>query len=153
MKKTFKFLAMGAITFALCLSMNNFSSAKDSEGLRIAVVNGQQIVESSPKIAALKIEQKNKVTDLVKFVEDAKVALAKETDAKKKKSLEENYNKELIAKKEAIDKDYYKKMSEIDKNINDIIKEKSSDYDLVLPKNIVLNGGTDITGEIIKSLK
>lgn len=151
MKKISKLLAIGA--FALILSMNNFASAKDAAPLKIAVIDGQQVVANSPQINALKVEQRNKLTDLTKFVENAKETLAKETDSAKAKTLEESYNKELTSKKEAIDKDYYKKVADIDKSINAIIKEKSADYDLVLSKSVVLKGGTDITSEIIKSLK
>ncbi len=151
--KTSKILAITAITFALGLSTNNFASANASKDFNVAVVDIQKIVENSPQINALKTEQKNKITELITFVENAKASLTKETDTAKKKTLEEGYNKELNLKKQAIDKEYAKKLSDIDKNITDIIKSKSTNYDLVLTKGSVLNGGKDITSEVIKSLK
>ena len=119
----------------------------------MAVVDVQKIVENSPQISALKTEQKNKITGLANFVEKAKADVAKQTDATKKKELEENYNKELNTKKAAIDKDAATKLVEFDKSVRAIIKVKSADYDLVLTKGTVLEGGTDITNEIIKELK
>lgn len=153
MKKTSRFLVITAIAFAICLSANNFASAKGSAGFSVAVVDVQKVVENSPQINALKTEQKNKIADLVAFIEKAKADVSKQTDATKKKALEESYNKELNVKKQAIDKEYSKKLLDIDKNINDIIKAKSVNYDLVLIKSTVINGGDDITDEVIKELK
>ena len=153
--KISKILTVGAVSFALGLSMNNFASSKIPGGFNVAVVDVQKIVQSSPQINALKVEQKNKLTDLVAFIENAKASLAKEPNEAKRKTLEEGYNKELNIKKDAIDKEYAKKLSNIDKDITSTIKEKakSNNYDLVLTKNVVLVGGTDITAEITKGLK
>jgi len=153
MNKLSKVLTVSLMTFALGLSANNFVSAKGPAGFSVAVVDVQKIVENSPQISALKTEQKNKITGLANFVEKAKADVAKQTDATKKKELEENYNKELNTKKAAIDKDAATKLVEFDKSVRAIIKVKSADYDLVLTKGTVLEGGTDITNEIIKELK
>jgi len=153
MRKISKILTIGAVTFALCLSVNNFASAKDSASFNVAVVDLQKIVVSSPQINALKVEEKKKMDDLVAFVEKANADLANEKNDVKKKAIEEGYNKELNIKKADIDKEYIKKMSEIDKNISDIINAKSVNYDLVLTKTSVIKGGVDITNEVIKALK
>ena len=153
MFKPSKVIAITAVAIALSLSVNSFASAKDSAGFKVAVVDIQKIVVNSPQINALKTEQKNKISDMISFVEKAKSDLAKESDATKKKSLEEGYNKELNVKKDAIDREYARKLSAIDKSIDDVIKSKSADYDLVLIKSSVLKGGVDITSEVIKALK
>lgn len=151
--KTLKVLTVAAVALALGLLTTNFASAKDSAKFSVAVIDTQRIIENSPQISALKTEQKNKMTDLVTFIEKAKADVAKQTDATKKKSLEESYNRELNLRKADIDKEYVKKLTEFDKNVKDIIKSKAANYDLVLVKSSVLNGGTDITNEIIKELK
>jgi len=69
----------------LGLSVTNFASAKGSATFNVAVVDTQRVVENSPMINALKTEQKNKLTDLGAFVEQARASVAKETDAIKKK--------------------------------------------------------------------
>jgi outer membrane protein len=155
--KTSKILAITAITFAL--SMNNFAfsqeTTKDSANFSVAVVDIAKIVESSPEINALKVDRKNKIDDLQKFIENARADVTKETNATKKAALEDSYNKELNVRKDAIDKDFSKKMVDIDKNITALIKSKAqkAGYDLTLTKSSVLDGGTDITAEIIKGLK
>lgn len=154
MRRTSKFLAIGAVACVLALSTNNYASAaKAPAGFKVAVVDIQKVVENSPQINALKTEQKNKITDLVTFVENAKASVSKETNEAKKKSLEEGYNKELNAKKAEIDKDFAKKLTEIDTSIKFIIKGKAAGYDLVLTKSSVIEGGDDITSEVIKALK
>lgn len=151
--KTFKILTITAVVLALSLSMNNFASAKSAADFSVAVIDTQKVVDNSPQICALKTAQKNKLNELASFVEKAKADVAKQTDAAKKKVLEDSYNKELNLRKTDIEKDYVKKLTEFDKSVKDIIKSKASNYDLVLVKSSVLEGGTDITNEIIKELK
>lgn len=151
--KLSKILTLSIVALGLGLSINNFASAKGSAGFSVAVVDTQKIVENSPQISALKIEQKNKIEDLASFIEKAKADVAKQTDAVKKKTLEDSYNKELNSRKAAIEKETATKLVEFDKSVKNIINAKSAGYDLVLMKNTVLKGGTDITNEIIKELK
>lgn len=140
-------------TVVVTLSMNNLAFSKDSSKANIAVVDVQKVLESSPEINALNVDRKNKVNELISFVEKARADVAKETNATKKKTLEDNYTKELNQRKEALDKEYIKKISDVDKDITALINSKTSDYDLVLKKSSVIEGGTDITTEIIKGLK
>jgi len=153
--KTSRILAV--TTVIVTLSMNNlvFSKAysKDLAKANIAIVDVQKVLESSPEINALNVDRKNKVNELVSFVEKARADVAKETNATKKKELEDNYTKELNQRKETLDKEYIKKISDVDKDITALINSKTSNYDLVLKKSSVIEGGTDITSEIIKGLK
>jgi len=153
MNKNFKVLTISAAVLALSISANNYAAAKDAAGFCVAVVDVQKIVENSPQISALKAEQKNKINGLATFVEKAKADVAKQADDAKKKALEESYNKELNTKKAAIDKDAATKLVEFDKSVRDIIKAKAANFDLVLTKSSVIDGGTDITDEVIKELK
>ena len=103
----------------------------------------------------MKKDQQAKAEEIIKFVEKARKDVATITDANKKKAAEEKYNKELIAKKEAMDKNYAEQLKAIDESISQQIntKAKADGYDLVLSKGIVLYGGKDITPEIIKIVK
>ena len=143
------------MSFVLGLSINNIASSEIPPGFKVAIVDVQAVVKNSSQVNNLKKEQQNKLTELKNFVESANAAIAKETNADKKKQLEEKYAQELISKKTALDKEYSKKLNDIDKSISETItaKAKSSNYDLVLAKNVVLAGGTDITSEITKMLK
>lgn len=149
--KVFKTLAAAAVLCAVSISTTAF--AKDLTSSNVAVVDIQKIVESSPGISALNTDRKNKVSDIVSYVEKARAEIAKESNASKKKTLEDNYTKEINSRKEILDKEYIQNLSNVDKEIMTIIKTKSTGYDLVLTKNCVLQGGTDITSEIVKELK
>lgn len=157
MRKTSKIFTL--VAFLSVLSIANLSPtktfAKSSPNFNVAIVDVQKIVESSPEISALKTSRKNDMESLVKFAETARDDVAKEANETKKKTLEDSYNKELNIRKVNFDNEYSKKLSDYDKNVTTIIsnKAKTLGYDLVLTKSCVLNGGVDITGEIIKELK
>ena len=155
MKNNWKILSVTLVAFAIGLTMGNYAISNVPENFKVAVVDVQKVIASSSQVKALKDEQKKKSQELAKFVETAKAALDKEQDDKKRKKLEEKYNKEFQAKREAIAKNYETKLLAIDKNISTVIDEsaKASGYNLVLAKGVVLSGGTDITSEIAKQVK
>lgn len=152
MRKTSKFLAVAA-ALVLGLSVNNFACAKS--GFSVAIVDTKQVIQNSPQVKAFNIEQNNKLNDLNVFIAKAKADVAKQADAAKRKSLEDSYNQELNAKKAQMDKEAQKKLSDIYNELNNAIKTqaKKAGYDLILSKENVLYGGTDITADIIRTLK
>lgn len=153
MNKSVKYVALGLAAFVIGMSVNNF--AVSNVPSKIAVVDVQKVVASSAQVKALKADREAKIKDLANFVTTARANVAKETNAAKKKTLEDKYNKELNSKRDAIQKDYAKKLAAIDKSISSVInqKAKAANYDIVLAKGVVLYGGTDITAEIAKSVK
>ena len=153
MNKSVKYVALGLAAFVIGMSVNNF--AVSNVPSKIAVVDVQKVVASSSQVKALKADREAKIKDLANFVTTARANVAKETNAAKKKTLEDKYNKELNSKRDAIQKDYAKKLAAIDKSISSVInqKAKAANYDIVLAKGVVLYGGTDITAEIAKSVK
>lgn len=153
MSNSVKYFALILAAFLIGMTVNNYAISNVPS--RIAVVDVQKVVAASKQVKALKEEREKKIQGLASFVKTAREAVAKETDAKKKKALEDKYNKELNAKKDAIQKDYSNKLTAIDKSMTAIItqKAKASNYDIVLAKGIVLYGGTDITAEIEKAVK
>jgi len=143
---------MGALLVGLALSNTAFS---DPNAYRVAVVDVQQVVQSSAQVNQLKADQQAKANDLKTFVQTAQAALAKEPDETKRKALEDSYNKQLNDKRAAMEKDYTTKLAAIDKSITGIIsaQAKADKYDLVLAKGIVIYGGTDITETVKKNIK
>lgn len=155
MKNNLKFLTVSLVAFAIGLAAGNYAISDVPSNFKVAVVDVQKVVASSSQVKALKDEQKKKGQELAKFIETAKTNLDKEKDAKKKKALEEKYNKEFQAKREAIAKNYETKLLDIDKNISSVIDKnaQANGYNLVLAKGVVLSGGTDITDAISKEVK
>ena len=155
MKNGLKILSIVLVAFGFGLVTSNYAMSDVPSDFKVAVVDVQKVVANSSQVKALKEEQKKKGQELAKFIETAKNNITKETDEKKRKSLEEKYNKEFQTKREAIAKNYETKLLAIDKNISTVIDEnaKANGYKLVLAKGVVLSGGTDITAEITKAVK
>lgn len=154
MKISAKLILVGVIAFTLGYFSSNYAYSAGSSP-NIGVVDVQKVVQSYSKVNKLKTEQKSKLDDLKKFVEDAKAQVAKEPNADKKKTLEEGFNKELNKRKKAIDENYAKQLDVINKDIMTVINKaaKTHQMDIVLTKNSVLYGGKEITTDIIKELK
>lgn len=153
MRNSVKYLALGLSAFVIGMSVNNYAISNVPS--KIAVVDVQKVVASSAQVKTLKADREAKVKDLANFINTARTEVAKEKNAEKKKALEAKYNKELNAKRNTINKDYAKKLANVDKSISAVIaqKAKAANYDIVLAKGVVLYGGTDITAEITKSVK
>ena len=116
----------------------------------VAVVDLQKLVSNSSQVKQLKQEHSKKMDELNKIIVNARGAIANETDSAKILQLAENHTKEFNAKKQALEKDYNTKLSNIEKNIQaEITKKAQNDkYDYVFAKSVVLYGGKDITNEI-----
>lgn len=153
MNNKIKILAVGLLTFASGIAFSNF--AMSDVPSKIAVVDVQEVVNSSSQVQALKKEQQTKMKEVVSFVEKARKEVAATTDVKKKQALEEKYNKELNTKKTAMDKNYADKLTAIDSTISKQIEAqaKAGGYDIVLAKGVVLYGGSDITDAVKKAVK
>lgn len=149
-----KFLAGTTIAFIMGISANYALSVVPTT-FNIAVVDVQKVVSESSQVASLKDEQKTKTQEIIKFVENAKKDVEKETNKAKKKALEDKYNAQLNEMKKSMDNNYKEKLTAIDSNISKVIQKTAQEngYNIVLAKTIVLYGGTDITKEIEKAVK
>lgn len=153
MNKGIKYIAIGVSAFIIGMSVNNYAISDVPS--KIAIVDVQKVVASSAQVKALKADREAKIKNLAAFVNNARAAVQKETNAEKKKALEAKYNKELNTKRDAIQKDYAKRLADVDKNISAVVaqKAKAANYDIVIAKGVVLYGGSDITAEVAKSVK
>jgi len=122
---------------------------------KIAVVDINQVVSASPQVKALSKSQKAKAEEIAKFMKTAQTNIEKQTTEEGKKQLTQKYEKELIAKKEANQKEYNTKLKELDKSITAQITQqaKSMGYTMVIAKNAVVVTGDDITKDVIKVIK
>ena len=155
MNKNVKLLAAVAAAFAIGFSANNFALSDVPSNFKVAVVDVQQVVASSAKVKALKKEQQAKTEEVIKYIDKARKDVASVSDERKKKALEDKYIKELVTKRETLEKDYATKLQAIDKNISSTIETqaKAKNYNVVLAKGVVLYGGDDITADIVKIVK
>jgi len=121
----------------------------------VAVVDLQQVVNSSSQVKQLKQEHEKKMAELDKIIVNARGELANESDPAKILLIEDKYMKEFNTKREALEKDYGRRLEAIEKNIKaEITKKAEKDkYEYVFAKSVVLYGGKDITSELLQSIK
>ncbi|MBE7703307.1 MAG: hypothetical protein E7Z89_04570 [Cyanobacteria bacterium SIG28] len=122
---------------------------------KIAVVDLQQLVNSSAQVKALKQDHSNKMAELDKIIVNARGEILNEKDPAKVLLLEDKYMKEFNSKKEALETSYNTKLENIEKNIKSEISKKAqkNGYEYVFAKSVVLYGGKDITSELMSSIK
>ena len=146
-----------ACAILLGVSVNNIalSSNNNTNGIKIGIVDLSQLITNSASVKSLKISHEKQLNDIEKTLEQARSEIANESNPDKIAQLEEKYRKDVNDKKLQMDKNYNEKLLEIDKNIKTQIahKAKELNYTIILPKNIVLYGGEDITNQIANAIK
>ena len=154
MKKHIITILVAVLAFTCGYSMTNKAISGDTD-YKIAVVDVQQLVANSNEVKNLKAEQEKKMQTMQATLDKARADMAKETDTAKLKALEEKYRNDINKQKLAMEQEYNTKFNQIDKNIRNAVIEKarSMNYNLVLPKNIVLLGGDDITNQVSPAVK
>ncbi len=140
----------------LGVSINNKALSSSNAGdMKVATVDLSQLITNSASVKALKSTHERQLSDIEKTLEQARVEISNETNPDKIAKLEEKYRKDVSDKKFQMDKNYNDKLMEIDKNIKAQVAQKAKElnYTVVLPKNMVLFGGEDITNLIAKEIK
>ena len=137
------------LSIGLCIAAPAFAAES------IAVVDVRKVVSNSKQVQALKSEQDKKNQELKKWLDTVRADIAKQSTDANKQKLAKKYDAELAKKKEVIQKDYAKKLAEIDKSITATISDyaKSKGYTIVISKTDVIYGGIDITSDVSKLVK
>jgi outer membrane protein len=165
--KKFSILA-AAFLFAMGV---NVSQAADTSGLKVAVVNVQQVLQQSPRVADLskklenefkarqtKIndEQKSLQDQLDKFKKESPTMSQKDRDATQKRIASERSDlvKQVVAYQQDLQKEQNKIMQSILNDLNGIVSRiaKAQSYNLVLDAQAVIFAadGNDITKDVAK---
>ena len=153
MYKKFSIVLMLALAFGIGYSLNNI--AVSNTNIKVAVIDTAKIISNSAEVKSIKSEQQTKMKEIESILAKAQEEISKETDVSKAAKLEEKYREEINKQKLALDTSYNQKISALNTKIHTAAenKAKNSDYDLVLPKDIVFWGGEDITAEVEKEIK
>lgn len=143
-------LAIGSANVATA-AVNNSNTT-----FKYAVVDVPRVVENSQQVANLKKQRQEQERLFSKSLQDAQKKLQAETNATKKKALEDSLTKSLNAQKDKMNQEYAQKLQAIDKNISAVIAQqaRANGYKLVVAKSVVLySEGTDITNNVMKAVK
>ena len=147
-------ITFGVIMAGVSISNLAFSDANSGE-LKIATVDLSALITNSQSVQTLKVTHEKQLDEIENMLEQARKEISAESDPVKIAQLEEKYRKDVSSKKLEMDKNYNDKLLEIDKNIKNQVamRAKELHYNIVLPKNLVLYGGEDITSVIAKDIK
>ena len=143
-------MAIGSANVATAAVTNSNTTFK------YAVVDVPRVVENSQQVANLKKQRQEQERLFSKSLQDAQKKLQAETNATKKKALEDSLTKSLNAQKDKMNQEYAQKLQAIDKNISAVIAQqaRANGYKLVVAKSVVLySEGTDITNDVMKAVK
>lgn len=128
-------------------------SAKSMAG-GTAVVDLDKIRENYTAAQELAADLKVKEAELKTFIDNAQKQIDEAKTPLEKKNLEEKLGQQFNIKRNAYAKDQAAKWAVIEDKVVSSIKEVSDakKYDIVLNKQVVIDGGCDITEEIIAKL-
>lgn len=152
MKNLFK------VSLLLCLLLIAFGVNRgfcDSPAPKIAVVDFDRVAKNSSRYENLKKYQAQKTKELRDFMVSSAQAVENEKDAGKKKTLQQNFNKQYKQKKTEIENRYAIDVQQIDAIVEQKVQKVARDmgYTLVLTKRSVLYGGDDITERVVAEVK
>jgi len=119
-----------------------------------AVVDLDKIRENYTKSQELAADLRVKESELQKFVVDAQKQIETTKTPLEKKNLEEKLGEQFNIKRNAYAKDQAQKWGAIEDAVVKSIKEVSNEkkFDLVLNKQVVIDGGCDITDDVLAKL-
>lgn len=122
---------------------------------KIAVVDIAAIVSQSEQVQALKNEQATQAQTLTQWLQAAQDEVEKQSDAKKRDELLQKYNAEFAQRRDAVAQQYAARLQEVDNSIRQTIIDVAKDkgYKMVVVKEVVIDGGKDITEEVAKVVK
>lgn len=145
LKKFFVLTAVMSIIFGC--------SAKSMAG-GTAVVDLDKIRDNYTAAQELAADLKVKEAELKTFIDNAQKQIDEAKTPLEKKNLEEKLGQQFNIKRNAYAKDQASKWAVIEDKVVSSIKEVSDakKYDIVLNKQVVIDGGCDITDEIIAKL-
>lgn len=162
---------MGAAVTAYAAPAANAPAMAAPSSIKVAVVNVQQILQQSPRVAELskklesqfkgrqtKIndEQKSLQAEVDKFNKESPTMAAKARSDTEKKIAAERASlvKEVVAYQQDLQKEQNKIMQGLLNDLNGIVSgiSKSQGYSLVLDAQVVIfaSDGTDITKDVAK---
>ena len=158
MKKVSKLMTI-AMAAILAIGSANVATAavtNSNTTFKYAVVDVPRVVETSQQVANLKKQRQEQERLFSKSLQDAQKKLQAESNATKKKALEDSLTKSLNAQRDKMNQEYAQKLQAIDKSIAAVIAQqaKANGYKLVVAKSVVLySEGTDITNDVMKAVK
>ena len=122
---------------------------------RVATIDVARIAAGSSALAELNQRQQADMMEFQKWIKEAQAEVKKQKSKQQRDELTKKFDEELMQKQQALQQEYSATLKNIDTEISNIIKKaaKSKGYSVVLSKDSVVSGGTEITDEILELIK
>lgn len=155
MKKVLTTMALCSFAFGLGLGLNNVAFSDGAAPVKIAYVNVGKVLAASKTIKSAEDARVKETKDMLKWYDSIQAEIHKQTTQQAKDALIKKHEPQLTAKKKAIKASYAKKITQADSQIDAVITQKAKElgYNIVLKKDAVLFGGTDITSHVLPLVK
>ena len=149
-KKYYKPVLVVLVAFGLGFGLCRFCCSA-----RIATIDVARIAAGSSALAELNQKQQADMMELQKWVKEAQAEVKKQKSKQQRDELAKKFDEELMQKQQALQKEYGAALKNIDTEVSNIIKKKanSKGYNVVLTKDSVVVGGTEITDDILELVK
>ncbi|MCQ2741119.1 MAG: OmpH family outer membrane protein [Alphaproteobacteria bacterium] len=149
-KKYYKPAVIAVVAFVLGFGLKWLLPSNN-----IAKIDVAQIAAASSSLAELGKNQQADMIELQKWVQESQADIKNQKSSVKREELKKKYEAELIQKQQALQMKYSEELKKIDTEVSEIITKhaRSRGYNVVLAKDSIVSGGTDITDEIIELVK
>ena len=154
MKKTLLTMALCSFAFGLGLGVNNMAFS-DNAPIKIACVNVGELLAASKTIKQAEDAKVKSTKEMLTWYNTASADIQKQKTKESRAAAVKKYEAQLTQKKKAIKDAYANKVNQVDKQLDTLItqKAKALGYTIVFRKDAVLYGGTDITSQLLPSVK
>lgn len=154
-KTLYRLIMLVAIAFVLGIGVKALMCKNGAT--RIAVVDVKQVVSESKDVAELRLKSQERAQELQEWVKQKSAEIEKKAGNDKKKGAElaAKSNEELAAKQQVMREEYDRELQRIDDKISAQMAAlaKKEGFDIVFAKEVVLEGGIDITDKVIEMVK
>ena len=154
MKKNLVALVLCSLAFGAGFGLNNVAFS-DMKTAKVAYVDVSKLLAASKTIKSAEEARTKQTKDMLAWYNTASADIKKHSTKAGKDALIKKYEAQLTQKKKTIKDNYAKKINEVDSQLDKLITDKAKGlgYDLVFRKDALLYGGTDITAQILPSVK
>ena len=154
MKKNLVTLVLCSLAFGIGFGLNN-TAFSDIKTAKVAYVDVSKLLAASKTIKSAEDARAKQTKDMLAWYNTASADIRKQSTKAGKDALIKKYEAQLTQKKKTIKDNYAKKINEVDVQLDKLITDKAKGlgYDLVFRKDSLLYGGTDITAQILHSVK
>lgn len=147
-----KYLKVSVVLVAIILAGFGLKSLSSNN---IATVDIKAVVIASPEVEQIRQANAEKLAELDKWLDQAKQDIQAEKKKAKQADLIKEYKEEAKKRELDIKYEYSSKIVQVEEKINALINKvaKAHSCNIVLDNKSVVQGGIDITKEVIEKLK